>query len=301
MRPRVIFSIGIKKEFSLRDPALFLLALRYLSLISLIVALARPQTSYRQTERIVSGVDIMLVMDVSASMRAEDLGDTSRIEVAKQTMSRFLDGRVNDRIGFTIFSGEPISLVPPTLDYLLVKKAIRDAEIGILKDGTAIGDGLALAVNRLKDSKAKTRVIVLLTDGDNNVGQVGPADAGELAAGYGIRVYTIAIGREGKVKIPITQRGAFGNTITRYQYQDNALNTELLELIAKTTNGRFYRVQDLQTLENVFAEIDQLEKTEVKSNTKVKYDEVFDRPLKVALVLLMVEQFLGKFWWRLLL
>ena len=118
MRPRVIFSIGIKKEFSLRDPALFLLALRYLSLISLIVALARPQTSYRQTERIVSGVDIMLVMDVSASMRAEDLGDTSRIEVAKQTMSRFLDGRVNDRIGFTIFSGEPISLVPPTLDYL---------------------------------------------------------------------------------------------------------------------------------------------------------------------------------------
>lgn len=280
------------------EPMRWLLWLRYLGLVFLVAALARPQNSYKQNERIVSGVDIMMVMDVSASMNIEDLEERPRFDVAKDTMERFIKGRQNDRIGFVIFSGEPFTAAPLTLDYSLVLKALREARSGILKDGTGIGDGLALAVSRLKDSKAKSRVIVLLTDGDNNVGQVDPATAGELAAGYGIRVYTIAIGREGRVKMPIRRTGVFGNTITTYQYFDNALNPELLEHIAKSTSGKFFRVTEDGALDGVFQEINRLEKSEVKSNEKVRYEENFQRPLKIGLLLLLIEQILALGWWR---
>ncbi|MCM2321626.1 MAG: VWA domain-containing protein, partial [Oligoflexia bacterium] len=165
---------------------------------------------------------------------------------------------------------------------------------------TAIGDGLSLAVGHLRNSKAKSRVIVLLTDGDNNVGQVDPGTAGELAAGYGIRTYTIAIGREGKVRMPIRQQGPFGNAITTYQWFDNALNPELLEAIAKVTGGRFYRVTDEDALLSVFREIDRLEKSEIKSTEKVRYEENFQKPLKLGLLLLLLEQVLARGWWRLL-
>ena len=274
--------------------------MKYVGLAFLILALARPQTSYKQSERSVNGIDIMLVLDLSASMNIEDLGDRSRIDIAKETMENFVKGRQNDRIGFIGFSGEPLTLAPPTLDYGLVLGAINDVYIGLLKDGTAIGDGLALAVSHLRNSKAKSRVIILMTDGDNNLGQVDPATAGELAAAYGIRVYTIAIGREGRVKLPIRMQNAFGNTITSYQWLDNALNPELLQLIAKTTHGRFYRVTDETALQSVFKEINQLEKTEIKTKENVKYDEVFQKPLKIGVVILMIEQLLARGWWRIL-
>jgi Ca-activated chloride channel family protein len=263
-----------------------------------VVALARPQSSHTTQERKVSGIDIVMVMDVSASMLAEDLADRSRLDIAKETMENFVKGRANDRIGFVIFSGEPLTLAPPTLDYSLVIRAIREIETGVLKDGTGIGDGLALAVNRLRGSTAKSRIIVLLTDGDNNVGQIGPADAGELAQGYGIKVYTMAIGREGKIRIPIRQKTPLGNAITQYIYQDNALNPELLQVIAKKTGGEFYRVQDLETMQSVFQEVDRLEKTEIKTHEKVKWRENFELPLKLALLLLLFEQLLARFWWR---
>ena len=298
--PRVFFSLPIAPDAARKSPLRFLLLIRYLGLAALIIALARPQTSFHQVERTVNGIDIMMVMDVSASMTIEDLAERSRLDIAKETMENFIKGRQNDRIGFIIFSGEPFTLVPPTLDYSLVLKAVHDAQIGVLKDGTAIGDGLSLAVNRLRNSKAKSRVVILLTDGDNNVGQVDPATAGDMAAGYGIRVYTIAIGREGRVLMPIRQKGPFGQTITRYQAFDNALNPELLEQIAKTTNGKFYRVTDANTLDSVFTEIDQLEKSGIKSTEKVKYTDVFQKPLQLGGVLLLLEQFLTHSWWRLL-
>lgn len=283
------------------SPTVLLLAVKYFGLALVITALARPQDSYKQTERRVSGIDILMVMDFSASMNIEDIGERSRFDIAREVMENFIKGRSNDRIGFVAFSGEPLTLAPPTLDYGLLLKALRDAKIGVLKDGTAIGDGLALAVSRLKSSTAKSRVVILLTDGDNNVGQVDPATAGDLAAGFGIRVYTIAIGREGRVKMPIRRRGAFGNEITTYQWFDNALNPELLQQIAQVTHGRFYRVTEESVLQEVFSEIDQLEKSEVEFNEKVKYEERYQKPLQAGLLLLLLERLVALGWWRVLL
>ena len=296
---RVLYPLPIPAGAATTSPLRWLLLIRYMGLAFLILALSRPQTSYKTSERQVSGIDIMMVLDVSASMNIEDLEDRARFELARETMESFIKGRQNDRIGFLIFSGEPQTLAPPTLDYPLVLNALRTVQPGILKDGTAIGDGLAAAVNRLRSSKAKSRVVVLLTDGDNNVGQVDPATAGDLAAGYAIRVYTIAIGREGRVKMPIRRKGPFGTT-TSYQWFDNALNPELLQHIAKITDGKFYRVTDAEALPKVFSEIDRLERTEIKSTEKTRYDEAYQRPLKLGLLLLALEQILAFGLWRFL-
>ena len=295
---KVKFSISIPDGVGRSNPLRWMLFLKYIGLILTILSLARPQWAHKETERTVSGVDIIMVMDVSLSMNAEDLAETSRLEVAKQTMRDFIKSRSNDRIGFVVFSGEPLTAVPPTLDYGLLLKALSDAETGTLKDGTAIGDGLALAVKRLTESKAKSRVIILLTDGDNNVGQIDPNTAGELAAGYGIKVYTIAIGREGRIRLPVRRQGAFGKMVTRYQILDNALNTELLQEIAQETKGKFYRVTDAEALDQVFKEIDQLEKSEVKSQERVRYEEFYEEPLKLGMLTLLVERILSLAWWR---
>ena len=296
---RVKFSLPIPKTIGTKSPTRILFLVKYIGFALVVIALARPQSSFHQTERTVSGIDIMMLLDVSASMNIEDLGDRSRIDIAKETMQNFIKNRQNDRIGFAMFSGEPLTLAPPTLDYGLLLKALGDAKIGVLKDGTAIGDGLALAVGHLRSSKAKSRVIILLTDGDNNLGQIDPATAGELAAGYGIRVYTIAIGREGRVKMPI-RHSIGGSTITTYQWFENALNPELLQQIAQITNGKFYRVTDETTLQSVFKEIDQLEKTEVKSTEKIHYEEMYQKPLKLGVLALAIEQLLARGWWRMI-
>lgn len=297
---RVIYSLPIPASVGRKNPVGFILGIKYVGLAFLVIALARPQSSYRQTQRTVNGIDIMMVLDFSASMNIEDLGQRSRTEIAKDMMERFIKGRQNDRIGFVAFSGAPLTLSPPTLDYGLVMKSLKDFQIGMLADGTAIGDALALAVSHLRNSTAKSRVIVLLTDGDNNLGQIDPATAGDLAAGYGVKVYTIAIGREGRVKMPIRTQTPFGNTITTYQWFDNALNPELLQQIAKVTGGRFYRVTDESALESVFHEIDSLEKTEVKAIENVKYDEIFQKPLKLGLLILALGMLLERGWWRIL-
>ena len=297
---QVTFSLPVTAAASSRSPQRFLLLLRYAGLALFVAALARPQNSFTQTERTVSGVDILVTLDVSASMEIEDLGDRSRMEIAKETIEAFVKGRTNDRIGFVMFSGEAVTLAPPTLDAGLVFKQIREAGTGRLKDGTAIGDGLALAVSHLRESKAKSRVIVLLTDGENNVGQIDPLTAGELAKGYGIRVYTIAIGREGRVKLPIKAQGPFGKTITTYQWFDNQLNTELLQEISRLTGGKAYRVTEETALHSVFAEIDRLEKTEIKSRDHVRYTEIFGKPLRWGAILVTAEQILARTWWRIL-
>ncbi len=297
----ILYSHSIPKEIRKKNPVAFLLLFKLFGLALLILALARPQSSFTQVQRMVSGVDIMMVMDVSASMNVEDSYNFSRLQIAKKTMEDFVKDRPNDRIGFVVFSGEPLTLVPPTLDTGLLLNAIRTSETGILKNGTAIGDGLALAVGRLKDSKAKSKVVILLTDGDNNVGQIDPTTAGELASGFGIKVYAIAIGKEGKVRVPIKQQGPFGQIFTTYQIQENAMNPELLEQIAKETKGKFFRVTDLGTLDAVFKEIDKLEKSEVKSLERVRYKEAFQFPLKLGLLFLVIEQILTHIWWRFLL
>lgn len=297
--PRLYFPVKFSAPLKKKNPALFSLILKISALCLFVFALARPQSSYQQQERKASGVDIILVMDLSASMNIEDLSENSRLSIAKETMRNFIRARKSDRIGFVVFSGEPFTMVPPTLDYGLLLKSIRDAETGVLKDGTAIGDGLALAVNRLRDSQSKSKVIILLTDGDNNVGQVDPGTAGELAAGYGIKVYTIAIGREGRVKLPLYHQTPFGQKIKTYQWFDNALNPELLKKIAEQTGGKFYRVTEGEALQKVFNEIDQLEKTELNSLEKTKYVDQFHFPVKLGLLLIVIEQLLSLFWWRL--
>lgn len=284
------FPISMPKSLKGVAPERVLTVLQVLGLVFMILALARPQTSIRKIERSIEGIDILMVMDVSASMNAIDLAERSRLEVAKETMKSFILGRANDRIGFVAFSGEPVTLSPPTLDYGLILKELDSVEIGVLKDGTAIGDGLSLAVNRLRNSKAKSRIIILLTDGDNNVGQIDPQTAGELAQGYAIKVYTIAIGKEGRVKIPIKQPGMFGGQVIRYQWQDNALNPELLKQIAALTGGKFYRVSDEDTLKKVFKEIDELERSKIKAQQKIQAQDQFQLPLKLAFAFLFIAQ-----------
>lgn len=266
------------------------------STLCLIVALARPRVPFSNVKRSMEGIDIMLVLDLSASMKIEDFRDKSRVDTAKSVLQMFVDGRQSDRIGFETFSGEAVTIVPPTLDYDLLTNAIGSVDIGDLKDGTAIGDALATAVNRLKSSTAKSRIIVLVTDGDSNVGQVDPLTAGEIAKGYGIKVYSIAIGREGRVAMPFVSRDFLGRPMKTYQYFDSSINPELLKQISALTDGKFYRVEgDERLFRDVFHEIDQLERNKVEKTESVRYEERFARYAGFGLIALALN-FLGEAW-----
>jgi Ca-activated chloride channel family protein len=298
--PRIRISLFKIKSGSFSvQPHLISALFKTLALGLCILALARPQSISRSQERKANGIDIMMLLDVSLSMLIQDMGDQSRMEIAKQTFKSFIEGRKNDRIGFAIFSGEPVTLAPPTLDYGLLLSQLQNVQPGGggLRDGTAIGDGLALAVNRLKKSTAKSRVIILLTDGDNNVGRIDPLTAGDLALGYGVKVYTVAIGTEGRVRQPLPMQTPMGVQYT-YVWVENRLNPSLLKEISERTHGKHYRVQDEKTLQAVFHDIDQLEKTDVTTKDKVHYSEEFPPYLLAALILLVLERMLSVFWWR---
>jgi Ca-activated chloride channel family protein len=273
--------------------------LKTLGVAFLIIALARPQSISKFQDRKESGIDIVMVLDVSLSMLIQDMGDNNRMDIAKETFKSFIDGRNNDRIGLVIFSGEPLTLAPPTLDYGLLLAQVNNTRPGThgLKDGTAIGDGMALAINRLKKSTAKSRVIILLTDGDNNVGRIDPITSGDLALGYGIRVYSIAIGTEGRVRQPFPQQTPTG-TVYTYAWVENRLNPSLLKQISEKTNGRFYRVTDERALQEVFKNIDKLEKSEVITKNKVRYQEEFTRPLLFGILIILLERLLSLLIWR---
>lgn len=292
------FSVTLPPQLRRKNPVTFLLSFRYLALVFLVIALARPQTSFKQTHRTVSGIDIILLLDVSDSMNVIDLSERPRMDIAKDTLEKFVQGRQNDRIGLVVFSGEPVTLAPLTLDYGLVIQSLRQATRGLIRAGTAIGDGLSLALTRLKDSEAKSKVIVLLTDGDNNVGKIDPSTAGDVAQGYGIKVYSVLIGREGQVRVPIETVDMFGNVRRTYQVQENALNPELVKEVAEKSGGKFYRVEDEDTLNQVFSEIDRLEKTEIKSSEKVRYEEHFTRFLLLGILILLVERIVSLWFWR---
>jgi len=291
----------LKKPTTLVFPLLIPLILKSVGLILLIVALARPQTSSSQIRRTTEGVDIVIALDVSLSMSIEDVDieDQNRLDVAKDVVKKFVYGRADDRIGFVMFSGESVTLCPPTLDYAVLLQTVDQARMGVLKDGTAIGEALATSVNRLKDSTAKSRVIILVTDGDSNMGAIAPLTAGEIAKGYGIKVYSIALGKEGMVKVP-EEDNFFGIKRKSYRYTQSTINPELLIKISQETKGKFFRADDQNSLERVFQEINTLEKNKIETKDRVLKNEQFQWFLGLALLFLLLEFILGKTIYRIL-
>ncbi len=264
--------------------------IRCLAFLLLLVALARPQSSSSSVRRTTEGIDIMMALDVSQSMTIEDVGedDKNRLDVAKETVKKFIAGRQDDRIGFVMFSGEGVTLCPPTLDYQILLQSVEQAVVGILRDGTAIGEALALSVNRLKDSAAKSRVVILITDGDNNMGSIAPLTAGGIAVGYGIKVYSIALGTEGMVKFPDYQN-FLGVKRKVYRQTNSSINPALLMKISEETGGQFFRAEDASSLDRVFAEINKLERTKVETKDRVLWEEHFQAYLLAALLLFLAD------------
>ena len=241
--------------------------LRLLALSALIVALARPQT--HNDEQLVNGegIDIVLCLDISGSMLAQDF-TPNRMGAAKNVASEFIDNRPTDRIGIVIFSGESFTMCPLTTDRAVLKTQLFAVESGLLEDGTAIGDGLATSVDRLRSSTSKTKVIILLTDGENNRGVIDPNTAKEIAKAEGIRVYTIGMGTEGYAPVPMQTP----NGIVMQREKVN-IDEKLLTQIAKETGGRYYRARDNESLKNIYTEIDQLEKSKIETQSIRRFSE----------------------------
>ena len=237
--------------------------LRFIVISLLIIALARPQLSQSQERRFAEGIDIILALDISESMRAEDVKDANRLETAKSVIRDFLRHRESDRVGLVVFSGESYTLCPLTLDYTVLIEILEGVEValgGQLKDGTAIGDAIATTTNRLRVSETTNRIVILLTDGENNAGSIAPGTAAALAQSLDIKVYTIGMGKEGGALIPYEDT-TFGK---RYREVRTYLDEGTLKRIANITGGRYFRATDVQSLRHVYTEIDQLEKTEFK-------------------------------------
>lgn len=265
-----------------------LTALRFAALALLVVAWARPQGGTKQEEVISEGVDIQLVVDTSGSMKALDFqvgGESvTRLDVSKNVVRDFIERRVNDRIGLVVFGLDAITQCPLTIDYGILLTLLDDLRIGMVGDGTAIGTALGTAVQRLKDAKSKSRIVVLLTDGRNNAGAIEPEQAARIARTYGVKVYTIGVGTRGKA--PFLVDGLLGRRIV---YQDADLDEETLARIAEVTGGRFFRATDTQSLLEIYRTIDQMEKTEIKTREFTRYEELYPTPLALGLLLLLAE------------
>lgn len=300
-RSRVYFPtdgwIKNRPRFRLPSPFRVHFFLRLAALALMIVALARPQAVFQKTSRSVEAVDMVICFDLSKSMDAVDFNPNRRV-VAIKTISQFVDKRVDDRIGLVLFSGEAYLAVPLTQDHETVKAAILSSSNKNLQDGTAIGQSLAVAVHHLRNSKAKSRIALLVTDGDNNMGSVDPVTAAELAKGYGIKIYTIGIGKKGRVGFPVKRMDAFGREFEEMQYLTDALNEELLADIAQRTGGKSFRAQDDGVLQKIFTTIDQLEKTKVQIQNYVRYTELAWPWIIIACFLLLSEGLALNTRWR---
>lgn len=295
-RPTLQFSsLGFMKDMqsTLRAQLRWLpMALYLASLALVVVALARPQKADTKVKKNVEGIDIMVVLDVSDSMLIEDM-TPNRLEASKETIKKFINKRVSDRLGLVIFSGESYTRVPLTLDYPLLLQSVSEVKISRnIKMGTAIGVALANGVARLKDSTAKSRVMVFLTDGENNSGTIDPETALDIAKGYGIKIYTIGAGRDGDAQLPVETLDAFGRKVKRYQPIHSKVNDELLGKMASETGGKYYRATDTQGLNKVFDDIDRLEKTKIDLNQYTKYAELFPPYLSWAVGLAIFSLFL---------
>ena len=264
------------------------LLLRILVFVLVVLILARPQTSNSWKSKTVEGIDIMLAMDVSTSMLAEDL-KPNRIEAAKNVAAEFIVGRPNDNIGLTIFAGEAFTQCPMTIDHSSLLNLLHNvrtdiAAVGLIEDGTAIGMGLANAVSRLKDSKAKSKVVILLTDGSNNRGDLSPMTAAEIAKSLGIRVYTIGVGTNKTAPYPMPVAGG-----VQYVNIPVEIDSKTLSEIAAATDGDFYRATNTRELQQIYKEIDQLEKSKLNVKNFSKKYEAYQPYAIAAVILLLLE------------
>lgn len=251
----------------------------------LIFALARPQKTSESLEKSSEGIDIMLVLDISESMKLQDL-KPDRLEAAKEVAREFVAGRLQDRIGLVVFAGEAFSISPLTSDYDLLYRFIEDLSYGLIsKPGTAIGLAIGVGINRLSDSKAKSKVMILLSDGDNTAGNIDPQTAAKLAAGYRIKIYTIGVGRDGKV---LLGTDPFGND----QYIENNMDESTLRSIARLSGGQYYRADNNASLKNIFETIDKLERSEYKEKRYKNTADYYDVYLRWALVCFLAWLFL---------
>lgn len=257
--------------------------LRLLALALFIVALARPQSVSSKENISTEGIDIVLLLDISGSMLAEDFSP-NRMQAAKLVAEEFIDGRLNDRIGLVIFSAESFTQCPLTTDYPVLKTLLKEVKNGMIADGTAIGLALANGVNRLKDSKAKSRVMILLTDGVNNRGEIDPITAAKIAATYVIRVYTVGVGAQGEAPYPVETPFGIQRRLIPVDLDEKTLTT-----VADITGGKYYRATDNRKLKAIYKEIDQLERTKIEVTAYKRYSELFYGWLGAGLLVLLLE------------
>ncbi len=276
--------LNLSPSKSIRQQLLFVpFTLRMLAFAFLVVVMARPQSSLQRKKVNVEGIDIIMALDVSGSMRAMDL-KPNRLEAAKKVAQTFIDSRQNDRIGLVIFSGEAFTQCPLTTDHKVLKDLFKPIRSGMIEDGTAIGDGLATAINRIKDSEAISRVIILLTDGVQNRGSIDPVSAAEIAKTFGIRVYTIGVGTKGEAPMPV--QTAFGEQIVRVPVK---IDEDILKKVAIATDGKYFRATSNKSLKKIYEEIDQLEKSKIDVDIfQNKYEEFLPFAL-IALGLFLLE------------
>jgi Ca-activated chloride channel homolog len=272
----------------------WLIFFRFLALACAITALARPQSGSGRTEVEASGIDMMLAIDVSGSMEALDFEENgrpvSRLEVVREVVAKFIQDRPNDRIGIVAFAGQPFLVSPLTLDHDWLQQNLERIQTGMGEDGTAIGSGITACVNRLRDKAAKSKVIILLTDGCNNMGRIAPLTAAEAAKAMGVKIYTIGAGSRGPAPIRVKDKYGRMQTVTI----DADVDEKTLAQIAEMTGGKFYRATDTSSLGNIYKEIDQLEKTTQKFKRYEHYDELFPWALVPALLLLGFELLLAQ-------
>lgn len=271
----------------------FLYVLKLLALGFIIIALARPRNTQKSsyTDN-TSGIDIVIATDVSGSMLATDF-KPNRLEAIKEVAHTFIQKRVNDRIGLVVYAGESYTRTPVTSDKAMLLNSLKEVQYNgmVLQDGTAIGIGLATAINRLKDSKTKSKIIILLTDGVNNVGSLDPISAAEIAKEYGIKVYTVGVGTNGMANFPVA-KDANGNIV--FQPQKVEIDEKLMQEIATITNGKYFRATDNKKLEAIYDEIDRLEKSKITENRFMMFDEQFRPWLLIGLFLLALEMILSR-------
>lgn len=262
--------------------------LRMMALGFLIIALARPQNFTAGQNVNAEGIDISMVLDISGSMLAEDF-KPNRLEAAKNVIDNFVQGRTTDRIGLVIFSREAFTQCPLTIDYSVLRNLLRDIKTGMIEDGTAIGNGIANGINRLKDSDAESKVLILLTDGVNNAGEVDPISAAEIASSFGIRIYTIGVGTRGEAPYPV--QTPFG---TRYQMVPVEIDEVILKKIAELTGGEYFRATNNRALQDIYTRIDKMEKTKIEITSFRNAQELFAPWLLAGFILLLLELIASK-------
>ena len=263
---------------------------RSIALALLIVALARPQTFSTGEDVYTEGIDIAVLLDISGSMLAEDL-KPNRLEAAKDEIDQFIEGRTSDKIGLVVFASQSFTQCPMTIDYSVLRNLLGDIESGMIEDGTAIGTAIANGVNRLKDSEAKSKVIILLTDGVNNSGEIDPITAAQIAQKFGIRIYTIGVGSQGEAPYPF--QTPFG---IRYQNVPVEIDEATLQQVAEITSGEYFRADNNQKLEEIYEQIDALERTKIEVTSYRQAKELFYGWIGFGLILLLLEVAVNNFY-----